>query len=237
MPVYRLSPDDYRFPPAEGADHHGIVAVGGDLHPERLLEAYAGGIFPWYSDGEPILWWSLDPRLILRPAEIHIPRSLKKVLRQGRFEITFDHAFDEVMTNCGKVREETDGTWITDEMKDAYGALHRLGYAHSCEAWSKDGEGNRVLAGGIYGVAIGGAFYGESMFFLQPNASKVALASLVHQLEHMGFCIMDCQMTTEHMMRFGAKEISRIMFLENLQRAILYPIPPRSWAEMKPLPW
>ncbi|MEG3638720.1 leucyl/phenylalanyl-tRNA--protein transferase [Magnetococcus sp. PR-3] len=234
MPIYRLPDDRYDFPPAEGADEHGLVAVGGDLTPQRLLAAYRAGIFPWFSAGEPIMWWSLDPRLILRPKNLHIPRSLKKAMRQGRFHITFDHVFEHVIHLCGQTRQ-SEGTWITPEMEAAYIRLHQMGYAHSCECWMMDENDQYKLAGGIYGVAIGGAFFGESMFFLRPDASKAALVALVEMLDQQGFCLMDCQMTTDHMLRFGATEIPRIDFLEDLSRAILYPIPARSWQSLTPV--
>ncbi|ABK45750.1 Leucyltransferase [Magnetococcus marinus MC-1] len=234
MPVYRLAAEHNAFPPAEGANEDGLVAVGGDLSPQRLLAAYRSGIFPWYSAGEPLLWWSLDPRLVLRPPALHVPRSLKKAIRQGAFRITFDHVFEQVMHQCGAVRA-AEGTWITPEMEQAYLRLHQMGFAHSCESWLMDENHRYQLAGGIYGVAIGGAFFGESMFYRQPNASKVALVALVGHLAQQGYSLMDCQMTTQHMLRFGAVEMPRSVFLEDLQQAIAQPIPAGLWQTVSPL--
>lgn len=236
MPIYRL-PAEPLFPPVSEAEPDGLLAVGGDLSPQRLLAAYAQGIFPWYSEGEPILWWSPDPRLVLEPAALHLPRSLAKVLRRGTYRITFDTAFDQVMAACAGVREENGGgTWITPEMRAAYGRLHQLGHAHSVEAWLDPPEDPPLLAGGLYGIALGGCFFGESMFFRRPDASKAAFVTLVRTLDRLGFTLIDCQQTTHHLVRFGAHEIPRHRFLSHLHHALRRPLPPGSWGHLAPVP-
>lgn len=217
---------DVRFPPVEQASPEGLLAVGGDLRPERLLEAYRHGIFPWYNDDQPILWWSPDPRTVLFPEKLHISRSLKRSLRLGGFTVTLDTCFRDVMEHCAGPRPQypDGGTWITDAMLEAYTGLHELGYAHSVETW-KEGE----LVGGVYGVALGGAFFAESMFTLVDNASKVALVCLVRQLQAWGFRIIDCQQSSPHVMRFGAEEISRRTFLDHLTAALTLPERRRRW--------
>ncbi|GAB6178255.1 leucyl/phenylalanyl-tRNA--protein transferase [Desulfobaculum senezii] len=201
------------FPDPEHAGPDGLLAFGGDLSPQRLAAAYSRGIFPWYGPGEPILWWCPDPRLVLEPPALHIPRSLRRVINAGRFTITINAAFGDVIRACGAVcRKGEDGTWIVPEMVDAYERLHALGLAHSVEAWC-EGE----LVGGLYGVAIGRAFFGESMFYVMPDASKVAFVHLVRLLERWDYAIVDCQQTTNHLLRFGAGEISRRAFLERLR--------------------
>jgi leucyl/phenylalanyl-tRNA---protein transferase len=214
------------FPPVALAltDPNGLLAAGGDLSPERLLAAYRNGIFPWYSDDQPLLWWSPDPRMVLIPAEFRIARSLRKRLQRRDYEARADSAFEQVMRGCAAPRVSQAGTWITEEMVAAYGALHRLGYAHSIETWM-DGE----LAGGLYGVAIGRMFYGESMFTRVTDASKVALAHLVRQLERWGFDMIDCQMTTPHLVRFGAREIPRTAFMRKLSELVNYRASPGKW--------
>ena len=215
MPIFRLV-EDTVFPPPDYADPSGLIAVGGDLSSERLLEAYRVGIFPWYSDDQPILWWSPDPRFILEPDEFKMSRSLQKTLQRKTFQVTFDRVFEEVIAACATVpREGQRGTWITREMHDAYIELHGLGYAHSVETWS-----GGKLVGGLYGVSLGKAFFGESMFHSKTDASKVALAILVEKLKGWGFHFIDSQMTTEHMMRLGAKEVPRRIFLKRLQSAL-----------------
>ena len=220
--MFRLSgnPSDLRFPPVDLSTPEGLLAVGGDLRPERLLEAYRHGIFPWYDDDQPILWWSPDPRTVLFPPKLHISRSLKRSLRPGIFNVTFDTCFREVMQHCAGPRPQypDGGTWITAEMLDAYTTLHKQGYAHSVETW-QDGK----LVGGLYGVAIGGAFFAESMFTRVPDASKVGLVFLVRQLQAWGFRIMDCQQSSPHVMRFGAEEIPRRKFLDHLTAALALP--------------
>lgn len=189
------------------------MAVGGDLSPERLLLAYAQGIFPWYSDPSPLLWWSPDPRMVLFPGELKISRSLMRVIKKGVYTVTMDSSFDEVIRACAMSREET---WITGEMIEAYSALHELGYAHSFETRH---EGR--LVGGLYGVALGRAFFGESMFSAMNDASKVALVFLVRFLTGLGFEFIDCQTTSEHLKKFGAREVPRKEFLDRLARAIV----------------
>ncbi len=224
MPIFRLV-DEPVFPPPDYADPSGLLAVGGDLSNERLLEAYRVGIFPWYSDDQPILWWSPDPRLILDLKDFKISRSLGKTLKKGVFQVTFDHAFEEVIQACAVVpREAQNGTWITAEMQEAYINLHGLGYAHSVEAWF-----GGKLAGGLYGVSLGKCFFGESMFHLKTDASKVALATLVERLKRWDFHFIDSQMTTEHMVRLGAKELPRRIFLKRLQSALRHPTRRGRW--------
>lgn len=216
MPVFRLPPEEPLFPSAELAEPDGLLAIGGDLSPERLVEAYAAGIFPWYSEGEPILWWSLDPRWILEPAAIHVPRSLRRALRRGTYRFTADAAFEQVVERCARVpRQGQSGTWITRDMRRAYRRLHELGLAHSVEAWDEQG-----LAGGLYGVSLGGVFFGESMFADRPDASKGAFVRLCELLAGWDFDLIDCQMHTEHLERFGARPLPRRRFLERLEAAL-----------------
>ncbi len=198
------------FPSPELAEPDGLLAVGGDLRPERLLLAYKNGIFPWYNPGEPILWWSPDPRLVLFPGELHVPRRLKRSMRRNPYMITMDKAFYQVILGCRETRRET---WITDEMVEAYSNLHTLGYAHSIEAW----EGSR-LVGGLYGVLIGKVFFGESMFMKAKDASKIAFVKGVELLQGLGVRLIDCQVETKHLMRFGARPIPRSEFLKLLNR-------------------
>jgi leucyl/phenylalanyl-tRNA---protein transferase len=212
--------EDDPFPPVERAlrDPNGLLAAGADLSPRRLLEAYARGIFPWFSDEDPPLWWSPDPRMVLFLGELKVSRSLRKVIRSGRFTVTFDRAF-------AAPREDEAGTWITADMHDAYTTLHGRGIAHSVEAWA-DGE----LAGGLYGVALGRMFFGESMFTRESNASKMALAGLVRQLERWGgFEMIDCQMSTGHLASLGAREIPRREFTARLGRLVRAPAIPGPW--------
>ncbi|TMH40652.1 MAG: leucyl/phenylalanyl-tRNA--protein transferase [Betaproteobacteria bacterium] len=218
---------DTPFPPVRSAlkDPNGLLAAGADLSSERLLEAYRHGIFPWFSEGDPILWWSPDPRMILFPAELKISRSFAKTLRNRSYETRFDSAFDEVLAGCAAPRKGAPGTWISSAMIEAYRRLHRLGYAHSVETWI-DGE----LAGGLYGVAIGRVFFGESMFSRSRDASKIALAALVAYLKSAGFGLIDCQMHTQHLETLGAREIPRRRFSRLLEELIHYPHPPGSWS-------
>jgi leucyl/phenylalanyl-tRNA--protein transferase len=213
--IYRLS-DALRFPPPDDAEPSGLLAVGGDLAPPRLLLAYSMGIFPWYNDDLPILWHSPDPRTVLVPGELRVSRSLRRLLRRPPYEVRLDTAFERVIRGCARApRREDDGTWITDEMIDAYLRLFDEGYAHSAEAWQR-GE----LVGGLYGVSLGRCFFGESMFALQPDASKLAFVALVRQLERWGFALIDCQVHTEHLARFGATEWPRSRFLAALADAL-----------------
>ncbi len=224
MPIYRL-PREPVFPEPRQAEPDGLLAVGGDLSPQRLLQAYATGIFPWYSEGSPILWWSPDPRFILESSWLHVPRSLQRTLRRGRYTLRADRAFSSVIRRCAETpRPGQDGTWITEEMVVAYERLHRLGYAHSFEAW----EGN-ALAGGLYGVSLGGAFFGESMFADAPDASKVAFVRAVEWLGGWGVRLVDCQVETAHLARFGARGVARDEFLSRLERALAMPTMRGRW--------
>ena len=214
------------FPPIEQAlaEPNGLLAAGGDLSPARLLDAYARGIFPWFNDEDPVLWWSPDPRMVLLPRELHLSRSLRRTIRSQEFTVTFDRAFQGVMEGCAGPRDKQDGTWITADMMRAYTRMAELGHAHSVEAWA-DGQ----LAGGLYGVAVGRIFYGESMFTRRSNASKVAVSWLARQLERWQFELIDCQMSTEHLASLGAREVPRADFLRRLERAIALPPVPLPW--------
>ncbi len=215
MTVYQL---DVRivFPPPSEAEPSGLLAVGGDLSSPRLLAAYAAGIFPWYEDPQPILWFSPDPRWLLLPGEMHVPRRLARTLRARKFEVTLDSAFARVVHGCAEIdREGMRGTWITPAMQAAYQELFELGFAHSAETW-RAGE----LVGGVYGVSLGGAFFGESMFTLCPDASKVALVTLVRQLSAWGFDFLDCQVHTPHLQRLGARGWPRSAFLRVLEETL-----------------
>ena len=223
MPVYRLHHADLSFPPARRADSslNGLLAIGGDLRPERLLNAYRGGIFPWYSEGMPIHWHSPDPRMVLRLEDLRVSRSLRKLIRSERYSITMNRAFAEVIAHCAGLR--WPGTWITDEMFVAYCRLHSLGYAHSVEVWDDSG-----LVGGLYGVGLGRMFFGESMFSLADNASKLALEKLVRQLRAWEFELIDCQEVTSHMISLGAREMAREKFLGRIEW-LLRQSPPDKW--------
>jgi leucyl/phenylalanyl-tRNA--protein transferase len=223
MPIYRLD-ERLLFPPAAEAEG-GLLAVGGDLRPERLVLAYAQGIFPWYEQGQPILWHSPDPRMVLLASRLHVPRSLAKVMRRGTYSITLDTAFDEVIAACAAAhRPGQRTTWITPAMRKAYGELHRRGVAHSVEAWT-----GRRLVGGLYGVSLGGAFFGESMFAREPDASKAAFVALVEQLVRWGIELIDCQVHTHHLARFGAEEWPRRRYLRALAKALQAPTRPGPW--------
>jgi leucyl/phenylalanyl-tRNA--protein transferase len=224
MPVYVLS-DALVFPPPEQAEE-GLLAVGGDLRPERLLLGYRLGIFPWYDDGFPILWHSPDPRCVLLTDQIHVGRTLRKILRRGTYATSFDARFRDVIRACKTTpRPGQHGTWITDEMEAAYAKLHALGYAHSVEV-SRDGE----LVGGLYGVSLGRVFFGESMFSHAPDASKVALAALAEKLAGWGHRVIDAQVATEHTLSLGAVEWPREQFLAVLAREVKAPTRRGSWA-------
>ena len=223
MPVFRLT-RRIEFPPPELAQD-GLLAVGGDLRPERLVLAYASGIFPWYEEGQPILWHSPDPRMVLRVAELRVPRSVEKARRKGLYAVTLDTAFEDVIRLCAETpRNGQRGTWITPAMQRAYGELHRQGLAHSAEAWS---EGQ--LVGGLYGVSLGDVFFGESMFAHAPDASKVAFVALVESLAAWGLGLVDCQVYTDHLARFGASEWPRSEYLEALRLALEAPTRQGRW--------
>ena len=218
---------DSPFPPLESAldDPNGLLAAGGDLSPDRILAAYRRGIFPWFGAGQPILWWSPDPRMVLYCSEFRISRSLRKRIKRGEFEIRIDSAFDDVIENCATtLRTGQSGTWITSAVIDAYTRLHDSGFAHSVEAW-RDGE----LVGGLYGIALGRVFFGESMFTHETDASKVALAALVRILDRLEMPLIDCQQETAHLASFGARPISRRVFAGHLAELIPSPVTPKSW--------
>lgn len=225
-----LKPEDRRslFPPVESASPEGLLAIGGDLGPDRLLAAYQRGIFPWYSPGQPILWWSPDPRAVLYPDKLRVSRSLRKTLRHGKLRVRTDTCFRDVMLACAAPRSQYPGggTWITDDMVAAYCRLHELGFAHSVETFHDE-----RLVGGLYGVALGGLFFGESMFSRLDDASKVALAALVAWLRNWGFALIDCQMPSAHLASLGAEEIPRRAFLAELAAGLARPGRPGRWRE------
>ncbi|HIF75878.1 MAG TPA: leucyl/phenylalanyl-tRNA--protein transferase [Porticoccaceae bacterium] len=231
MPVPWLEDDDQEFPGVHEAleEPNGLLAAGGSLAPSRLLSAYSKGIFPWYELDQPILWWSPDPRLILVPDNLLVSRSLARLKRRNSYSFSIDKKFVEVMQNCAAARPGSDGTWITDEMFSAYSILHQEGVAHSVEVWS----GAR-LVGGLYGVAIGKVFFGESMFSKEDNTSKLALVYLVNQLQSWGFELIDCQVTSNHLLSLGATEISRNHFMEELDRLLVQQALPIAWQDDSP---
>ncbi|MBO0367462.1 leucyl/phenylalanyl-tRNA--protein transferase [Pseudomonas putida] len=216
-----LTRDSLTFPPLTKAlqEPNGLLAAGGDLSPERLVQAYRHGCFPWFQDGQPILWWSPDPRTVLFPDELHVSRSLAKLIRQQRYQVSFDTDFETVIAACAAPRDYADGTWITDPMRAAYCELHRRGFAHSVEV-RENGE----LVGGLYGLAMGRLFFGESMFSRADNASKVGFVTLVEHLRAAGFVLIDCQMPTNHLHSLGARAISRESFAEHLARHLDQPV-------------
>ena len=220
--MFRLSrnPSDLQFPPVELASPEGLLAVGGDLQPKRLLEAYRHGIFPWYNEDQPSLWWSPGPRAVIFPDKLHVSRSLERTIRREPFTLTLDNGFREVMTECASPRPQypEGGTWISPAMIEAYTTLHEMGHAHSIETWL---EGQ--LVGGLYGVAIGGAFFGESMFSRVDDTSKVALVTLVRQLHKWGFTLFDCQQSSPHIQRLGAEDLPRAEFVKCLAAAVKLP--------------
>jgi len=224
MTLYALN-DRLAFPPPHEADEDGLLAVGGDLSPERLVLAYSSGIFPWPHDGMPLLWFSPDPRMVLKPGSMKISRSLRAQLKHGAFEVTCDEAFREVMSACARTpRAHEEGTWITPDMVNAYSLLHERGVAHSVEAWH---EGQ--LAGGLYGVSLGAVFFGESMFSRVTDGSKVALVALVRQLAAWDFAFLDCQMVTDHLASMGAEPWTRERFLRELKQAMAVPTRRGCW--------
>lgn len=217
---------DARFPPVSKAlrSPNGLLCAGGDLSPERIVEAYSHGIFPWFSEGDPILWWSPDPRMVLFPDELRVSRSLRKTVQRGVYETRVDCAFRDVIEACAAPRDGQAGTWIVPEMVEAYTTLHELGYAHSVESW-RDGE----LVGGLYGIALGEAFFGESMFSRAPDASKVALVRLVDRLKASGCRVIDCQQATAHLASLGAREIPRKVFAQLVRESIQYSPSTGAW--------
>jgi len=224
MPVFQLT-NDIIFPAPNFAEPDGLLAIGGDLSAPRLITAYRQGIFPWFSEGDPILWWSPAPRLVLFPEQFHLPRRLGRTIRKQLFQVSTDTAFADVISSCASLRKESgEGTWITEEMKDAYIHLFELGFAHSVECWL-EGE----LAGGLYGVCLDRVFFGESMFSRKTDASKIALATLARYAEKIGIRAIDCQMSTAHLLRFGSREIEREEFQEILERFIQTIVPQKKW--------
>jgi leucyl/phenylalanyl-tRNA--protein transferase len=221
---------DFPFPPANSADAQGIVCTGGNLSPGLLLSAYRRAIFPWFSKDDPILWWSPDPRFVLFPGKLHVSGTMQKIIKKGRFRVTVDQAFDMVIESCAKIwRRGQDGTWITSGMASAYKELHRLGYAHSVEAWSDSG-----LAGGLYGVSLGSIFFGESMFSIESDASKAAFIPFVQRLAAEGFSLIDSQVYTDHLAGLGAENIPRARYVHLLARALSAPTRKGSWSSFFP---
>ncbi len=224
MPVFQLNQHPV-FPPADLAEPEGLLAVGGDLSPLRLLEAYRQGIFPWYEPGDPILWWSPQPRLVLFPKKMHISRRLQRTINSGKFTVTADTAFAQVIAACAAIpRRDGKGTWLGADMRAAYTRLHKLGFAHSVECWQ---EGS--LAGGLYGVCLDRVFFGESMFSAVTDASKTALACLAQSAPALGIGLIDCQVSSGHLLCLGAKEIGRDHFLGLLRQLIRRPMPQEKW--------
>lgn len=224
MPIYQLD-DEIWFPHPSLAHEEGILAVGGDLSPKRLLTAYYNGIFPWFSEGEPIVWWSPDPRMVLWPDDLKVSKSMRKVIRDEVFTMSIDTAFEEVIVACAdQPRRDQDGTWITDDMQQAYIKLHELGFAHSVEVWQ-----NEELVGGLYGIMVGSIFCGESMFARVSNASKFGFIKLVQALKKAGCTMIDCQTYTDHLASLGADEIPREEFLEHLEQHNQQSILPGKW--------
>ena len=224
MAIYSLI-DEIIFPGPNLADEDGLLAVGGDLTPERLIQAYANGIFPWYSEGEPILWWSPNPRMVLFPEKFKISKSLKQSIRNKDFEVYFDKDFKSIINNCAKSnRKEGDGTWITKEMQEAYIKLHDAGFAHSVETYQAG-----KLVGGLYGISLGKAFFGESMFHKERDASKIALYFLIERMKEWNFSFIDVQQETNHLKSLGAESIPRTDFLELLKEALKFPVVKGKW--------
>lgn len=226
MPVYLLN-EQLVFPDPAESEPDGLLALGGDLSEARLLLAYEKGIFPWYNPGDPILWWSPDPRAVIFPQSINVSKSMRNVLNRGDYELRYDHAFLQLMTRCMEKREEEGGTWISEEIIAAYSRLHEMGLAHSVEVW-KEGQ----LVGGLYGTSLGGCFFGESMFSDVPNASKIALIHLARKLNELGFSMIDCQIYTEHLGSLGAVQLDRKTFLEKLKKSLEISTLIGNWGEM-----
>jgi len=231
-----LDPETILFPSPALAlnDPNGLLAAGGDLSPNRILAAYQHGIFPWFNPGEPILWWSPSPRTVIYPAQLHISRSLRKVIRSGTYRVSFDHCFTEVMRACAAPRPSANGTWISNEIIASYSRLHTSGYAHSVEVWKTNTTGEE-LVGGLYGIALGKIFFGESMFSRADNASKVGLAFLVSQLKAWDFQLIDCQVANNHLFSLGAIEIPREEFQQLLVDFVKIPACyPGNWSNLEP---
>jgi leucyl/phenylalanyl-tRNA--protein transferase len=230
MPLYALN-NTPAFPPPQWANEDGLLAVGGDLKPDRLISAYAQGIFPWYSEGEPILWWSPDPRWVLLPSQLIVSSGMRRILRQRKFQITFDKAFSRVIAACAETpRQGQDGTWISKDMQDAYCEMHALHLAHSVEVWQ-----GPDLVGGLYGISLGNLFFGESMFSRVGNASKAGFITLVKGLERMGFGLIDCQTHTPHLESLGAQAMERSAFLAMLKTGLAKETLQKSWSDIPEL--
>lgn len=230
-----LHPEDLTFPPVDSAlsEPDGLLAVGGDLTPERIIAAYQKGIFPWFNPGDPILWWSPNPRTVILPEHFHISRSLNKALKKEIYRVTFDNFFEDVMRACAAPRTYADGTWISEDIIEGYTSLHRQGFAHSVEVW----QGNQ-LVGGLYGIALGRVFFGESMFSRADNASKFGFAHLVHQLREWNFQLIDCQIANDHLFSLGATEIPREEFQKMLLKFAHEPnVYPMSWSTLPGRQW
>lgn len=226
--IPKISQFSYIFPDPRNSSKEGLVAFGGDLDPNRILSAYKKGIFPWYSKGDPILWWSPDPRLVLYPDDLKISRSLKKILKKRIFEVRVDTDFKEVILNCKNIkRKDQEGTWILPEIVDAFNRLHQMGFAHSIEVYQ-----DNKLVGGLYGLSLGAAFFGESMFSKVGNASKVALVKLVQISKEFNFDFIDCQIPTLHLKKMGAMEIGRDRFLDELELALQKPSKIGNWSKL-----
>ena len=219
----------YPFPDPKTAGSEGLVAYGGDLSAGRVLAAYMQGLFPWFGKDDPILWWSPDPRMIIVPAELKIGRSFRRVLKNRSYEVRFDYDFEAVIRHCSTVGGRSDDTWLGSDMIEAYIRLHRAGFAHSVEVYSGHGE----LFGGLYGLAIGGGFFGESMFSISPDGSKIALKALSDVLSERGYDFVDCQIVTDHLSRMGAEAVSRCYFLEMLKESLKKPSDRGSWSDFK----
>lgn len=232
MPVFQLS-DKIVFPPVHLAHPKGLLAIGGDLGVERLVLAYSKGIFPWYTEHDPLLWWSPDPRLVIYPEEFQIPKRLLRTLRQNRFRVTADRDFEAVIRGCAEAyRKDEAGTWIVPDMIEAYCRLHKAGYAHSVEVWKDE-----RLAGGLYGVSLGRAFFGESMFSSARDASKVGFCHLAENLKTKHFTLIDCQIQTDHLMRFGARSIPRAEFVQQLEQSLTSETLTGSWHWFEQMPF
>jgi leucyl/phenylalanyl-tRNA---protein transferase len=228
MPVFWLHPDRIEFPNPHLANADGIVAIGGDLSPKRLLLAYRIGLFPWFNEDEPILWWSLDPRLVLFPKDLYIAKSMRPYFNQQKFKVTFDTQFEQVVRACQKNtrKGQAGGSWISEDIVQAYRQMHELGYAHSVEVWQ-----GADLVGGLYGISIGKVFFGESMFTAVSNASKVGFITLVQKLTALGYWLIDCQQQTQHLTSMGAMTIKRTHFLKLLKKNEAEPDNPSSWKD------
>lgn len=234
-----LNPSSITFPSPNLAwdEPNGLLAAGGDLSPDRILAAYHQGIFPWFNPGDPILWWSPSPRTVVFPRQLHLSKSLRKTLRQKRYNVTFDHCFNEVIRACAAPRSYTDSTWISEEIIAGYSELHQRGIAHSVEVWEQDENGNK-LVGGLYGMALGKIFFGESMFSRANNASKVGFAHLVHQLLSWDFQLIDCQVANDHLFSLGAIEIPREEFQQFLLNFVRSPANyPGNWSRLTQATW